>query len=126
MDIKVIDKEFAVCKINDVSEVNFNDELCFVGKTDEELSLVCSSEFVPKNTIVCDGGWRAFRIEGILDFSLTGILAKVANILANAKIPIFAVSTYNTDYILIKNEFFQKALDILQDKGYIIKSGGHR
>ena len=49
MDIKVIDKEFAVCKINDVTEVNFNDEFCFVGKTDEELSLVCSSEFVPKN-----------------------------------------------------------------------------
>ena len=69
MDIKVIDKEFAVCKINDVTEVNFNDEFCFVGKTDEELSLVCSSEFVPKNTIVCDSGWRAFRIEGILDFS---------------------------------------------------------
>ena len=75
MDIKVIDKEFAVCKINDVTEVNFNDEFCFVGKTDEELSLVCSSEFVPKNTIVCDSGWRAFRIEGILDFSLAGILA---------------------------------------------------
>ena len=64
MDIKVIDKEFAVCKINDVTEVNFNDEFCFVGKTDEELSLVCSSEFVPKNTIVCDSGWRAFRNRG--------------------------------------------------------------
>ena len=106
MDIKVIDKEFAVCKIHDVTEVNFNDAFCFVGKTDEELSLVCSSEFVPKNTIVCDSGWRAFRIEGILDFSLTGILARAVDILANAKIPIFAVSTYNTDYILIKNEFF--------------------
>ena len=123
MDIKVIDKEFAVCKINDVTEVNFNDKFCFVGKTDEELSLVCSSEFVPKNTIVCDSGWRAFRIEGILDFSLTGILARAANILANAKIPIFAVSTYNTDYILIKNEFFQKALDVLKENNYVIKVG---
>lgn len=123
MDIKVIDKEFAVCKINDVTEVNFNDEFYFVGKTDEELSLVCSSEFVPKNTIVCDSGWRAFRIEGILDFSLTGILARAADILANAKIPIFAVSTYNTDYILIKNEFFQKALDVLKENNYVIKVG---
>lgn len=123
MDIKVIDKEFAVCKINDVTEVNFNDKFCFVGKTDEELSLVCSSEFVPKNTIVCDSGWRAFRIEGILDFSLTGILARAADILANAKIPIFAVSTYNTDYILIKNEFFQKALDVLKENNYVIKVG---
>ena len=123
MDIKVIDKEFAVCKINDVTEVNSNDEFCFVGKTDEELSLVCSSEFIPKNTIVCDSGWRAFRIEGILDFSLTGILAGAADILANAKIPIFAVSTYNTDYILIKNEFFQKALDVLKENNYVIKIG---
>ena len=123
MDIKVIDKEFAVCTINDVTDVNFNDEFCFVGKTDEELSLVCSSEFVPKNTIVCDSGWRAFRIEGILDFSLTGILARAADILANAKIPIFAVSTYNTDYILIKNEFFQKALDVLKENNYVIKVG---
>lgn len=123
MDIKVIDKEFAVCKINDVTEVNFNDEFYFVGKTDEELSLVCSSEFIPKNTIVCDSGWRAFRIEGILDFSLTGILARAADILANAKIPIFAVSTYNTDYILIKNEFFQKALDVLKENNYVIKVG---
>ena len=123
MDIKVIDKEFAVCKITDVTEVNFNDEFCFVGKTDEELSLACSSEFVPKNTIVCDSGWRAFRIEGILDFSLTGILARAADILANAKIPIFAVSTYNTDYILIKNEFFQKALDVLKENNYVIKVG---
>ena len=123
MDIKVIDKEFAVCKINDVTEVNFNDGFCFVGKTDEELSLVCSSEFVPKNTIVCDSGWRVFRIEGILDFSLTGILARAADILANAKIPIFAVSTYNTDYILIKNEFFQKALDVLKENDYVIKIG---
>ena len=66
---------------------------------------------------------RAFRIEGILDFSLTGILARVADILANAKIPIFAVSTYNTDYILIKNEFFQKALDVLKENDYVIKVG---
>ena len=123
MDIKVIDKEFAVCKINDITEVNFNDKFCFVGKTDDELSLVCSSEFIPKNTIVCDSGWRAFRIEGILDFSLTGILARAADILANAKIPIFAVSTYNTDYILIKNEFFQKALDVLKENNYVIKVG---
>ena len=65
MDIKVIDKEFAVCKINDVTEVNFNDEFCFVGKTDEELSLVCSSECVPKNTIVWDSGGRRIERESL-------------------------------------------------------------
>ncbi len=85
--------------------------------------LYAQASLFRKNTIVCDSGWRAFRIEGILDFSLTGILARAADILANAKIPIFAVSTYNTDYILIKNEFFQKALDVLKENNYVIKVG---
>lgn len=62
----------------------------------------------------CDDGWKAFRIQGILDFSLIGILAKIATVLADNGISIFAVSTYNTDYVLIKKENYQKALDILQ------------
>lgn len=120
MDIKVIDKEFAVCKISDVSKVDFTDEFCFVGKTDEEISLVCTAEAVPKDTLVCEMGWRAFRIEGVLDFSLTGILAKIAGLLAKEQIPIFAVSTYNTDYILIKNKYFILAEETLSKEGYTV------
>lgn len=62
----------------------------------------------------CNDGWKAFRIQGVLDFSLIGILAKIATVLADNGISIFAVSTYNTDYVLIKKENYQKALDILQ------------
>ena len=62
----------------------------------------------------CNDGWKAFRIQGVLDFSLIGILAKIAIVLADNGISIFAVSTYNTDYVLIKKENYQKALDILQ------------
>lgn len=62
----------------------------------------------------CDDGWKAFRIQGVLDFSSIGILAKIATVLADNGISIFAVSTYNTDYVLIKKENYQKALDILQ------------
>ncbi len=70
-----------------------------------------------------EDGWRALRVKGVLDFSLTGILAKISGILANAKIGIFAVSTYNTDYILMKKENFEKALNVLSDAGYdILKS----
>lgn len=68
----------------------------------------------------CDDGWKAFRIQGVLDFSLIGILAKIATVLADNGISIFAVSTYNTDYVLIKKENYQKALDILQTTGYKI------
>lgn len=118
MNLKVLKENFSVCKIKDISEVNFNDEFVFVGKTDEELSLVCSTKSVPKNFIERDDNWRSFRIEGILDFSLIGILAKISSLLAEKKISIFAVSTYNTDYILIKKDKFDSAIQILSEAGY--------
>lgn len=65
-------------------------------------------------------GWRAFRLKGVLDFSLTGILAKIADLLAHREISIFAVSTYNTDYVLIKKEQFGRALSVLKEDGYSI------
>lgn len=121
MELKIIDQNFAVCKVKDLSQVNYADEFCFIGKTDEELSLVCSSESVPENTTDCDKGWKAFRIQGVLDFSLIGILSKISGILADNKIGIFAVSTYNTDYVLTKEENFEKAIEVLENKGYDIK-----
>ena len=120
MIIEVLRQEFSVCRVTDLSEVNMKDEFCFIGKTDEENSLVCSSQHVPYNAAACDNGWRAFRIQGTLDFSLTGILSKIAGLLAGHKIGIFAVSTYNTDYILTKSGNLQKALGVLKDSGYQI------
>ena len=67
-----------------------------------------------------DDGWRAFRIQGVLDFSLVGILSEITGILAEDKIGIFAISTFNTDYILTKKENYQKALDLLDAEGYKI------
>ena len=63
-------------------------------------------------------GWRGFRIQGVLDFSLTGILSKLSAILAENGVGIFAISTFNTDYILVKAENFDKALKVLSDAGY--------
>ena len=91
---------------------------CFTAKTDEEISLVCKTEDVPEKTLVRDDGWKGFRIEGILDFSLIGILSKISSILAENRIGIFAVSTYNTDYIFVKEENFSKAINALKDSGY--------
>ena len=102
------------------SLVNIDAEYSFIGKTDEEKSLVCITSDVPPNVIQRDDGWKGFRIQGILDFSLIGILSKIAKILAENSISIFAISTYNTDYVLIKKENYQKALDILKDSGYEI------
>ena len=85
-----------------------------------ELSLVCKTEDVPQHTIERDDGWKGFRIQGVLDFSLIGILSKLSGILADHKIGIFAVSTYNTDYILVKEENFERALDVLASEGYTV------
>jgi hypothetical protein len=120
MELKKIDHKLTVCKVTDVSDIDMSADFYFIGKTDEELSLVCRTEDTPARTIARDDGWRGFRIQGVLDFSLIGILSKLSGILAENKIGIFAVSTYNTDYILVKEENFERALDILDAEGYTV------
>ena len=95
MEIKVIDREFSVCRVDDFSQTDLEKDFCFIGKTDEELSLVCETDNVPDNTLKREDGWRAFRIDGVLNFSLIGILAEISAVLAENKIGIFAVSTGN-------------------------------
>ena len=118
MKLVPIEVGFSVCKVADYSLVNLEEPFVFTGRTDEECSLVCPTAIVPANTKERDDGWRAFRIEGVLDFSLIGILAKISTCLAESGIGIFAISTFNTDYILTKAENFQRALDALASAGY--------
>ena len=73
---------------------------------------------MPSVTVEREDGWKGFRIEGVLDFSLIGVLSKISGILAENKIGIFALSTYNTDYILVKEENFDRALTVLSGAGY--------
>ena len=120
MEIEILKQKFAVCKIKDSREINFEDDFLFVGKTDEELSVVCVEEKVYKSAYAGDKGWKALRIKEILDFSLVGILYKISKILAENNIGIFAVSTYNTDYILVKEENINKASEKLDENGYKI------
>lgn len=120
MRLKTLPFDFTVCKLSKIDKINLNSEFCFIGKTDEEISLVCKTEDTPVDTIERDDGWRGFRIEGVLDFSLIGILSKLSAVLAESKIGIFAVSTYNTDYIFVKSENFGRALKVLLDAGYTV------
>lgn len=120
MELKKIPYDLTVCKVADASAFDLTKDFYFIGKTDEELSLVIPTEETPAETTERDDGWRAFRIQGVLDFSLIGILSKISGLLADAKIGIFAVSTYNTDYVLVKRENYEKALAVLADAGYQI------
>ena len=116
-----LDPRFSVCKVIDYSQIDLTQPFCFTGATDEENSLVCPENLVPDNTVERDDGWRAFRITGQLDFSLIGILARISKILAGKGIGIFAISTYNTDYVLTKEENFTKAIQALKESGYGIR-----
>ena len=121
MVLKKLPYKLTVCKVVDIKEIDLNTEFYFIGRTDEEISLVCKTEDTPAATTERDDGWRGFRIEGVLDFSLIGILSKLSGILAENSIGIFAVSTFNTDYILVKGENFERAMTVLADAGYTVK-----
>ena len=118
MIIKTIEEDFSICKVADYGAVDLSSPFIFTGSTDEEKSLVCPTRSVPANTVERDDGWRAFRIDGTLDLSLIGILAHISKVLAEGGIGIFAVSTYNTDYILTRSECFERALGLLRSAGY--------
>lgn len=118
MELKKLEHLLTVCKVKTIADLDLSKELYFIGKTDEEISLVCKTADMPENTLEHEDGWRGFRIQGVLDFSLIGILSKLSGILADNKIGIFAVSTFNTDYILVKDKDFEKALTVLSNAEY--------
>lgn len=119
MELKKLDYDLTVCKVATIADIDLHAGFFFLGKTDEEISLVCLTSDVPQHTTKRDDGWKGFRIEGILDFSLIGILSKLSGILAENEIGLFAVSTYNTDYILVKREDFGRAVNVLSEAGYV-------
>lgn len=120
MKLKKLVYDLTVCKVRSEADINLENNFYFIGKTAEELSLVCVTEDTPEHTVERDDGWKGFFIHGVLDFSLIGILSKISGILAENNIGIFAVSTFNTDYILVKKENFERAIHVLEDAGYEI------
>lgn len=118
MKLKLLEETFAILKLPDITKINLQNKNLFIGKTEEEISLVCTIEQIPDNYIAIDKNWKCIKIIGTLDFSLIGILSKISTILANEKISVFVVSTYNTDYILIKEENTKRAIKSLQENGY--------
>lgn len=121
MIIEALQQKFTVCKVKPGAVLPLEAPFCFIGKTDQELSLVCPAGYVPAETIAREEGWRGLRVEGTLDFSLVGVLSDISSRLAAAGISIFAVSTFDTDYILVKEAQFIPALKTLRSAGYQLK-----
>ena len=120
MELQKIECDFSVCKIDNIKQVDFTREFIFLLKTPEEISIVCESAYVPPDTIANENGWKALKVSGVLDFGMIGVIAKIANILAEVKISIFVVSTFNTDYILLKAENFDRGIEALIRNSYIV------
>lgn len=118
MELEVLETELAICKLKSLEDIDIDGELYFLCKTDDEISLVCPASAIPRDAIEQSTGWRAFRICGTLDFSLVGILSKISGILAAEDIGLFAVSTFNTDYILVKEQYLNRAIESLSNNGY--------
>lgn len=113
--IEFLNGEFSVCRVSEFTPQMMKNPFSFLARTDEACSLVCLTSDVPQQTLSREDGWRAFRVVGVLDFSLIGILSRISTRLADAGIGIFAVSTYNTDYILVKQENFASACHALKE-----------
>ena len=120
MTLILLSIPFAVCKLRDPSLVRWDGEYAFLSKEEDQWSLVCESGCLPSNTVAVEDGWRALKVEGPLSFSLTGVLAKITAVLAQAGISVFTLSTYDTDYILIKAEKRHTAAEVLTAAGYEI------
>lgn len=118
MTLERLPYDLTVCKVASPAVIDWNTDVYFVGRTEDELSLVCRTEETPPETCAREDGWKAFRVRGTLDFSLTGVLSKLSGILAENGIGLFAVSTYNTDYILVKSGDFDRAMAALAEQGY--------
>lgn len=120
MNLVTLPQELSVYQVADLKEIDFTQQPLFIGVTEEEISVISATTNVPTKTINREDGWKAFKIEGVLDFSLVGILVKIAALLAEKEISIFAVSTYNTDYVLIKTDKLDAAITALREGGYTV------
>jgi len=118
MKVKKIEGMYSIYQVKDIKEVNFTSSYVFVSKTKEEVSVVSLSSHMPKTSCKYDDNYVLFMIDELLDFSLVGVLDKISSLLANIEVSIFVVSTYNTDYFLVKNDRYKEVINELVINGY--------
>ena len=122
MKLSILPDVFAVCRLPATQDIPQwalqNKTLLSITYTADELSLVCSQVVVPCG-VQYEGSWKAIKVQGPLDFSLTGILVALAAPLAAARISIFALSTFDTDYLLLREEHVERAKHILHQNGHV-------
>ena len=120
--LRQLPEQYAVCRMKPARTLSVPADsggLYCMTRTPEELSVVCIEELAPDDATV-ERGWSGLVVAGPLDFSLTGILSAIAAPLATAGIPIFAVSTYDTDYVFVKTDRSTDAIAALTSAGHTV------
>jgi len=119
LTLSLLAETYAICRLEPTAEIPvwaLSGELGSVTRTPDELSIVCVQEVVPE-AVPCEGGWRALKVEGPLDFSLSGVLASLIEPLA-AGIPVFVISTFDTDYLMVRGRDLEGAVQALTFAGH--------
>jgi len=123
LSLEVLPESLSICRLppdSTLPEVATRGSFWSVTKTDQELSIVTTSNQAPAN---CEqeSGWRCMRVGGILDFSLTGVITAIATPLAQAGISILPISTYETDYLLVRDSDLENAISALKEAGHFVQ-----
>ena len=121
MDLELLPGQLAICRLDPGDPVPSwaQGDLVAVVRTGEELSVVCDADAMPDG-LDCSRGWRALRVTGTMDLSLTGVLARLLAPLADAEVAIFAISRFDTDYVLVREERLEQARAALVAAGHTI------
>jgi len=123
LTVSLLPGRLAVCQLgpgDDVPPWASAGVIYSITRTGDELSIVCDEANVPDG-VTCERGWRVFKLEGPFNFGLTGIMRAVADPLADAGVSIFTQSTYNTDYVMVKDEQVDQAVGALKESGHYVK-----
>ena len=123
--LKILDGQFSIHRMSPdivIPPQVYKSDFYSIVKTDDEVSIVCDSS-IELRSEESNIGWTCFKFVGTLDFSLTGVLSRISSILADSKISIFALSTYNTDYILVESQNILETKKALIESGYIFYEG---
>ena len=117
MELVLVPGSFAVCRLSGAVNTGTLTQPWFLAVTGDEVSLVCRSEDVPAGATAAEDGWTLLKVDDTLDFGLVGVIAKISQTLAAAKVPVFVVSTYLTDYVMVKTNRLSDASTALTDAG---------
>lgn len=119
MKLELLADEFSICRIDDLSVVDYTEEFVFINKTRTGIDLVCRTIAVPESCLSHEDHWRMFCLAGKLTYTLMGILGKIATILGNNNVGVFVVSTHDNIYYLVREAQLENAVQALDERGYM-------